>query len=86
MNCRFLGVFLSIFLPSIHYNPTPQGQLGELAETTPLLRVHILTGIESSNLSLSAIPQKPIKSYFEALLEIVFPQLFSTTGIKNAKS
>ncbi len=35
--------------------PPTKGQLGELAETTPLLRVHILTGIEGSNPSLSAI-------------------------------
>ena len=31
-----------------------QGQLGELAETTPLLRVRTLTGTEGSNPSLSA--------------------------------
>ncbi len=31
------------------------GQLGELAETTPLLRVRARKGTESSNLSLSAI-------------------------------
>ena len=60
MNSQCSGVILSIFLTFIHYNPNPQGQLGELAETTPLLRVRILTGTESSNLSLSAI--KPPKT------------------------
>ncbi len=30
------------------------GQMGELAETTPLLRVQVLTGFEGSNPSLSA--------------------------------
>ncbi len=33
----------------------PYGDVGELAETTPLLRVRTLTGTEGSNPSVSAI-------------------------------
>ncbi len=41
----------------MHYNLTHKtsGDVGELAETTPLLRVRILTGTEGSNPSVSAI-------------------------------
>ena len=42
----------------MHYNPTHKttyGQLGELAETTSLLRMRTRKGTEGSNPSLSAI-------------------------------
>ena len=63
MNKGFPYYILSDFSTFIHYNPTPQGQLGELAETTPLLRVHTLTGIEGSNPSVSAIDKSKTYQY-----------------------
>lgn len=49
------------------YNLTHKthGQLGELAETTPLLRVRTFTGTEGSNPSLSAIQNNfPKQTYY----------------------
>ncbi len=56
----------------MHYNLTHKthGQLGELAETTPLLRVRTLTGTEGSNPSLSAIKSNLLQSFIQTLISM----------------
>ncbi len=61
----------------MHYNFSQLGQVGELAESAPLLRACSLTITEGSNPSLSATlflsPQKKrFKLYLEVYLKFIF--------------